>query len=267
MAHHLDIAGLWQTYGRHLETMLSAGPAPSTTRTDSRFVALSGAPHLDLNQAAIFGVGDRRDADVIATAVQTADLPCLVAVSSTVRDDVVPRLRAAGFEPTGQREALFFADEPPVIVRTDFEVRRVLSAEDRAHAHQVLVGTHDYDPSLIAAMWGPALLDRPDVGGWVAWDGDEPVSCAYLTRIGRSLGVFSMMTPPRHRRRGAGRAVLANALAEAWTWGGIDADHVVFWASPAGRPMYEAIGFAVADEVDAWTYGASQEDLAAVGLG
>ena len=28
--------------------------------------------------------------------------------------------------------------------------------------------------------------------------------------------------------------------------------------------MYEAIGFAVADEVDAWTYGASPEDLAAV---
>ena len=35
--------------------------------------------------------------------------------------------------------------------------------------------------------------------------------------------------------------------------------------SPAGRPLYEAMGFVVADEVDAWTLGASAEDLAAVG--
>jgi hypothetical protein len=31
--------------------------------------------------------------------------------------------------------------------------------------------------------------------------------------------------------------------------------------------MYESMGFAVADGVDVWTYGASPEDLAAVGTG
>ena len=131
----------------------------------------------------------------------------------------------------------------------------------------MLGGRTTYAPDLVATLWGPALLDRPDVGGWVAWDGDEPVSCVYVTRVGRTLGFFDMMTPPRHRRRGAGRAVLTNALAEAWTWDGTDADHVAFWASPAGRPLYEAMGFTVVDDVSVWTYGASPEDMAAVGAG
>ena len=42
-------------------------------------------------------------------------------------------------------------------------------------------------------------------------------------------------------------------------------EETLFWASPAGRPLYEAMAFGVADEVDAWSLGASAEDLAAVG--
>ena len=263
----LDVPGLWRTYGRHAEAILSAGPAPSTSRTDVRFVALSGAPHVDLNQAVLFGDADRGTADEIAAIVQAADLPCLLGVSSTVRDDVTDALLAGGFEATPEREAMFFADEPPAVTPSAFQIRQVTSADDRAGAYQVLFGAHEYDTSLIAEMWGPNLLDRPDVRGWVAWDGDEPVSCAYVTRVGRSLSVFDMMTPPRHRRRGAARAVLSNALAETWTWDEVDADYVAFWASPAGRPMYEAMGFTVADDVDVWTYGAAPEDLAAVGAG
>lgn len=267
MTHHRTAPDLWHTYGRHAAAMLSAGPSPATTHSDRHFVVLSGAPHVDLNQAVLFGEADRQTAERIAAVVQAADVPCLLGVSSTVRDDVTHALREGGFEAMTQREAMFYADEPPAVGPTAFQVRRVRTAEDRAGAQHVLLETHDYHPDLTSAMWGPALLDRPDVGCWVAWDGEEPVSCAYVTLVGRSLGVFDMMTPPRHRRRGAGRAVLANALTEAWTWGGVEADYAAFWASPAGRPMYESMGFDVADDVDVWTYGASPEDLAAVGAG
>ena len=267
MTQTLDAPGLWRTYALHAEAMLSAGPTPDVTRSDVSFLILSGAPHVDLNQAAIFGDGDRRAARAIVEAVHAADVPCLLGVSSTVRDDVSTTLVAGGFEATPQREALFFADEPPQRGPTAFQVRRIRSDDDRAGALRVLIEAHDYAADLVAAMWGPALLDRPDVGGWVAWDGDEPVSCVYVTRVGRTLGFFDMMTPPRHRRRGAGRAVLSNALAEAWSWDGADADHVECWATPAGRPLYESMGFTVADEIDVWTYGATPEDLAAVGVG
>jgi hypothetical protein len=42
---------------------------------------------------------------------------------------------------------------------------------------------------------------------------------------------------------------------------------ILFWASPAGRPLYESLGFSIADLVTAWTLGASAQDLAAVGAG
>lgn len=60
------------------------------------------------------------------------------------------------------------------------------------------------------------------------------------------------------RLRGARHAAYAAGQAAAV------GEEVLFWASPAGRPLYEAMGFVIADEVDAWAIGASAEDLAAV---
>ena len=39
----------------------------------------------------------------------------------------------------------------------------------------------------------------------------------------------------------------------------------LFWASPARRPLYEAMGFVIADDADARSLGARAEDLAAAG--
>jgi len=267
VSHTLDVAGLWRTYGRHAEAMLSAGPESRAIHDVTSFVALSGAPHVDLNQAGIFDGGGAETAAEIVAIVQDAAVPCLLGVSSTAGSDVSQPLRDGGFEPLVQHEALFYSATTPPDGPTGFDVRRIRSADDMAGASHVLAAAHDYDPALIERMWGDALLDRPDVMGWLAWDGDEPVSCVYVTRVGRTLGAFDMMTPPRHRRRGAGRAVLTAALVDAWTWDGTDADHVEFWATPAGRPLYEALGFVAVDEVSVWTYGASPEDLAAVGAG
>jgi GNAT superfamily N-acetyltransferase len=267
VSHALDVPGLWRIYGRHAEAMLSAGPESRAIHGAASFVALSGAPHVDLNQAAIFDGGGPDIASEIVTLVQEADVPCLLGVSSTAGTDVSQVLRDGGFEPLPEHESLFYATTPPPTGPTGFDVRRIRRAEDMAGASLVLSAAHDYDPALIDRMWGDALLDRPDVSGWVAWDGSEAVSCVYITRVGRTLGVFDMMTPPRHRRRGAGRAVLTAALGGSWTWDGTDADHVEFWASPAGRPLYDALGFPAVDEITVWAYGAAPEDLAAVGAG
>jgi GNAT superfamily N-acetyltransferase len=75
-----------------------------------------------------------------------------------------------------------------------------------------------------------------------------------------------MNTAPAHRRRGAGRAVLTAALHGAAAR--LDRPpSVSFWSTPLGRPMYESIGFVVIDDVEAWTLGASDQDMDAVGAG
>jgi GNAT superfamily N-acetyltransferase len=130
----------------------------------------------------------------------------------------------------------------------------------------VFDAAHGYADDATRRMYGPALLDGLDVEAWLAWDGDEPISCVYVTRVGDSLGVFDMNTAPAHRRRGAGRAVLTAALHAVATR--LDRPpSVCFWSTPLGRPMYESIGFVVIDDVEVWTLGASDQDMDAVGAG
>jgi predicted GNAT family acetyltransferase len=76
------------------------------------------------------------------------------------------------------------------------------------------------------------------------------------------IGVFGMMTPTRHRRRGAGRAVLTAALAAAWTK---DTRGALLWSSPMGRQLYESVGFRAVEECAIWVLGGGEDMLAAIG--
>jgi hypothetical protein len=89
---------------------------------------------------------------------------------------------------------------------------------------------------------------RDDVSTWIAWDGDEPISVVWLTH-GDQIGVWEMMTPPVHRRRGAARAVLTVALTESWQ---PSTQGAFLWSTPAVRPLYQSLAFDVLDEPTVW---------------
>jgi len=99
------------------------------------------------------------------------------------------------------------------------------------------------------------------VMAWLAYEGDEPISVVWATP-GRRIGIWSMMTPPEHRRKGGGRAVLTCALEELW---GPRTEGAFLFSTPAGRPFYESVGFTAVDDATTWTSGASEEFLAAIG--
>ena len=127
----------------------------------------------------------------------------------------------------------------------------------------VFAEAHGYDSVLIDRMYGDRVGTDDGFSAWLAWDGAEPVSFTIVTKSAASLALWDVMTPPRHRRRGAARAVISHALAESAAATTIE--ETIFWATPLGRPLYESMGFSIADNIDAWTLGASPEDLAAVG--
>ena len=109
---------------------------------------------------------------------------------------------------------------------------------------------HGYEPELTGALYGRTLRTDDSATGWLAWDGPEPVSFAIVTRAAGSLSLWDVLTPPRHRRRGAARAVVGTALpavAARSAAAGSPIEQTLFWSSPAGRPLYDAMGFHVAD--------------------
>ena len=129
----------------------------------------------------------------------------------------------------------------------------------------VFAEAHGYDRALIDELYGRRLETEDGFSAWLAWEGDVPVSFTIVTRSAESLALWDVMTPEGHRRRGAARAVISHALAEVASAADAPITETFFWATPLGRPLYEAMGFAIADDIDAWTLGASPEDLAAVG--
>lgn len=247
--------------------MFAHGPAPVTVTGDGSFLALSGGDHVDLNQAGLFGNATRADAEEIARLVVEAELPVLLARSSTVPPDVMEPLDAAWFRPTPATEHLFWMPGVPSDQASAFEVRQMDTDADIDAMQAMFLDVHGYEPELTAAMHGDAIRADDGVTGWVAWDGDQAVSIAFVTQVGTSLGLWEVMTPPQHRRRGAARAVVATALRSVASSSTQPIERTLFWSSPSGRPLYDALGFRVGDTVQAWVLGASEADLAAVGAG
>lgn len=260
-------ADLWPIYGRHAAAILGRGPTPDAAAGTGWSLAVSGANHVDLNQAMLYAPVTRADAELVAARVLAAGVPILLAQSAGLEVEVSDLLGRAGLLRSPGEEALFWAAQAPARTGSPFEVRRAVSRADLEGIWSIFADVHGYEPDLIQSMYGEALLENPEVQPWLALDGIEPVSCAFITVVGRTLGLFDVMTPSRHRRRGAARALLGTALSSSAgeREGGIDG--ILFWASPFGRPLYASLGFSIADLVTAWTLGASAEDLAAVGAG
>lgn len=89
-------------------------------------------------------------------------------------------------------------------------------------------------------------LRRPEISFWTAWEGPLLLGCGALKELDPGHGeVKSMRTPSAHRRKGAGRAILAHIIQVARTrsyerlsleTGSMDA------FKPAQR-LYESFGF------------------------
>ena len=261
-----EASRLWSLYAQHAAVLFRSGPNPDFHATDRSFFVASGSDHVDMNQAALFGPADAEDAERLAAWVVSAGVPCLLACSDGVLERVEPALRQAGFVHLPTREAIFRRPGPPKQPEASaFEVRRVDRDGDVAAMLGIFEEAHGYDPASIAALYGGRVHGDPDFSAWLAWEGPEPISFVIVIAVGASLSIWEVMTPQRHRRRGGARAVVEAALAGVAAERSEPVEETLFWASPAGRPLYEAMGFVIADEIDAWTLGASAEDLAAVG--
>lgn len=219
-----------------------------------------------MNQAALFGDADADDATLLVGQVLEAGVPCLLGCSNGVLDRASPALTAGGFAQLPDREAIFWRPGPPQALEPSaFEVRRVRSDADVVAMQAIFEEAHGYDPASIAALYGGRVKGDDGLSAWIAWDASEPISFTIVIEVGAVLSIWEVMTPVRHRRRGGARAVVNAALAGAAAAASRPIEETLFWASPAGRPLYEAMDFVVGDEVDAWVLGASAEDLAAVG--
>ena len=184
-----------------------------------------------------------------------------MSVASSVPAAITERLAAAGFARAPARSRSCGAHAGPRLTTNGLRVEQVRSGTDREKAIAIIADAHAMAPDVARR----ALAQLPDPGdrvsAWLAFDGDEAISVAWVTP-GPRIGVWEMMTPARHRRRGGARAALTSALDGS---GATATEGAFLWSTPAGRPFYESVGFAAVDEAVSFTLGADPEFLAAIG--
>jgi len=257
----VDAAALWETFAEHAPRVRPGGRAPARASGRGWFAMLTGEAHPDLNECVLTSRAGPADAAELAAFVVAAGVPALVSVASGAGPDVTSPLAQAGFIRAPAREPLMWCPARPPRATGGLRVEEVRSASGREQALAIIAAAH----LMPADVADRTLASLPDPGGlvaaWLAYDGDEPISVVWATP-GTRIGIWSMMTPVQHRRKGGARAVLTCALESLWS---ADTEGAFLFSTPAGRPFYEAAGFAAVDDATTWTRGASAEFLAAIG--
>jgi GNAT superfamily N-acetyltransferase len=256
----VDADRLWLEFADHLARLY--GPADATVERGPGWLAvLSREQHTDVNICVLLSDATPESSEALARFVEEAAVPGVVSTPTDLEDGVLEPLRRAGFVPEPLSEPLMWLDSRPLPSGDDFEVRRVRSREELALAIEIAAEGHGFERSMLTRILARTVHTDDDVATWIAWSGGEGASVAWLT-AGPKIGVWQMNTPPRHRRRGAARATLVAALNELWDDG---TEGAFLWASPAGRPLYERVGFVAVAERHVWVLGGDEAGSAAIG--
>jgi len=216
--------------------------------------ALSGEPVAGLNYAALWGAAS--DSEVEQLVVQLGDLDTMVVVSGSSNDRLAPRLLDAGFVPGGACPLMTVALPPATLDGSGYRIVAVRDQEQVAVMGAVLADAYSVAQEHTSAAFGPAILEEGDVTPFLAWRDDEARSAVIASRVGGDVGIWAMGTPTRFQRQGAGRSLLASVMSSSAAEG---ARRCFLFPSPAGRRLYDALGFIEADRSEIWLRGSSTE--------
>ena len=251
---------LWLTFAEHL-ARLYVSVGPTCERGPGWVAVLTREQHTDINIGVLLSEADRRSSDALVRLVEAADVPAVVSAPVELDDGTLEPLQRAGFVPEPLPEPFMWLASPPPPPAGEFTIRRVRTRAELSQAIEVAADGHGFDPVMLSHILSRDVHADEDVATWVAWTDSEPASVAWLT-CGPEIGVWQMNTPARHRRRGAARQTLAAALHELWD---DETEGAFLWATPAGRPLYERVGFAVVAERRIWVLGGDDAASTAVG--
>jgi hypothetical protein len=135
----------------------------------------------------------------------------------------------------------------PTAVPHGATVRKVPGTEAKVFATALSAG-FGMPKDVANVMSPPALFDAPGMTGFVLDVHGEAVATGFNVMVGDHVGMYNGSVPPWHRGNGYYRALVTARLADAVACG---ARHAFALNSPMSRPLYESLGFRLAET---WTY-------------
>ncbi|HXW33907.1 MAG TPA: GNAT family N-acetyltransferase [Acidimicrobiales bacterium] len=226
--------------GRSIQPWIAAnGPRAVGEVSSGYWLVLTGSPGADGNMALVHD-GDTSTLKTVRDLVEARGYPTLLMLAGH------PRQRSIGPNWVFQGQLPFMSLElASASLRPDGRVRRA-QADDFDTVVDLVTEANPFGPE-VAEVGVAILRERVDTPAiWLLSENDVPVSTVSSAVVDDAVCIWSMATPSRYGRRGYGRAILSHALHDAYSRS--EAVIGLLTASPAGRSLYEAVGWSVVEE-------------------
>jgi GNAT superfamily N-acetyltransferase len=242
------VNAFWTTISRLTE--LSPGMhirrGPGGTR-----LGFTGLPMPTLNVVGVEPEPDLGEVEAFAKELSTMGAPWSIQVRGDADPALLELAGRHGRTSSSTLPLLVWDTESlptlPTALPPGTSVRTVSGADHEVFATALEAG-FGMPKGVADAFALPALLDAPDMTAFVLDLDGEAVATGFNIVAGDQVGMYNGSVPPQHRRNGYYRALVAARLRHAVESG---ARHAFTQNTPMSRPLYESLGFRLAET---WTY-------------
>lgn len=258
MASVDEVAELHRLSGRAMAAYLGEAPGAEFRINDVGAMSLTRETGADFNMLMV-GAADPDPAPFLAdclACIQARGVEVLALLAPRAAEVLASALAQGGLRPAGT--------VPLMVLRGGGEVRlgrpcRIEKATDPGLARvsaDLLSAAFGLPRDAVGRVFEPGIGPAAAVDVYIAFDDDTPMSTVTITRSGDTAGVWTMATPPERQGKGMGRALLSRVIARLHAEG---VNRFYLFATQAGFPLYESLGFATLAEDSAWVKGTSTQ--------
>ncbi len=248
---------LWRSGGDALVSLFRHSPRFYAELSNAGTLSLSGEQAADLNFAIIKdGPNAARCLRKFFQSSVEMDCPCMFLLEHGGSEELAAVAKEIGL--TFAATVPLMACERPQyhVSNQDLTIRRVTNSDDLLASQSIIAKTFSLAQFAVENVFSEKFAEQHDVDVFVAYEGDVSVCTVQATHHGSEVGIWCMATDPEHQRRGFGRATLEYALKDLMDRG---ATCFYLFATQAGRPLYESVGFEQMDIGAIWLSGTSSQ--------
>jgi N-acetylglutamate synthase len=254
-------ASVWAAARRDLFTVFGCIESAEVRRSPSGLLGITGGPTADFNMALIdAGADDEAMLRQFEESVTKSALPAVFMLSSACAERLGQIAKQRGLVEAGTAPLMLLADGPPFPREPGFAVQRVNNEKALTVVADLVAAAFALDRDWVGRTFcARALLEAPPLSFFLASKEGEPYSAVTTTAGSSTVGIWSMATSPDRQRQGAGRAALLGAIEHHRDLG---ATTFYLIATPAGKPLYDSVGFTTVDEFPIWVSRGSESSAA-----
>jgi GNAT superfamily N-acetyltransferase len=245
-------ASLWAAARRAFLGLFGSIDGAEAWLAPGALLGVSGGPTADFNMAIIDSGADEAVLGEFVDRVKKVGLPAAFMFSSACAGRLHPVATELGLTEAGNAPLMALTISSAAAQPAGFAVDRVDDVKGLALVTGLVADAFEQDRQWVGRTFcAPALLDSRAFDFFLASKDGEPYSAVTTSAEGTTVGIWSMATPENRRRQGAGRAALLAAIEHHRRLG---ATTFYLIATPAGKPLYDSVGFTTVEDFPIWVY-------------